>query len=648
MISILREFTKSWIFKGLMVVIALSFVGAGGAYVALGSNNGTNVVTAGKQKVTAQQFKVLFERQKRAYEEQGQSVTTEALVEAGIHTRLLSEMTDRKAIVGWLQKLGVKPSNKLILAEVSKFPAFLNSVTGRFDMDTYRQQLLTNQMTDKEFEAELYDQIAISQFMSTAAAGLKAPRVFTAVDAAFTLQSRDASVFFLSPQNVANPSMPTEAEIAAFYKENQTRFVLPELRTASVITFSTAQYTQEIVVNDDDLRKVYEARRAALATPETRSFVQVRAPDMAAANKISSALKAGRSPEEAARDNKGEVITYTLKPRSAVSDSKVADAAFKMQTGEVSPPVQGTLSIAVLKMGEIKIGSAPSFESVREQLAEEVRRERASEKLNKASNDFSDALAKGEDFDAAARRLGLRVAQLEPMTAEGRTANPNANYSTYAPLVKGVYALQQVGSTSDVESLGEGEYFALKLVAIKPEGAPPLAQVQDQIVMMWMTQKMQDAINAKADEAMARLNKGESLAAVAASYKTNVRSMKGVTRQSAQQQQMPRELMGRIFLSKAGETFRAETPIPTQQGQIPAVAIGRLDGVTQGDSAQTNSMAAMTQAQVDKMVGGDLSALATTSARAAIKAHSNSGIAERALGIDPAPAAKDKTSASKS
>jgi peptidyl-prolyl cis-trans isomerase D len=481
----------------------------------------------------------------------------------------------------------------------------------------------------------------VQQYLSSAQAGLEAPRIYAATTAAYGLQSRDISLFILSPQNVTMPKDPTDVELAAYYKDNQARLSLPEARQVSVIRFSVVDYAKGVQVSEDELRKAYETRRASLATPEVRSFAQVRAPDMGAANKISAAMKAGRSPEDAAKANKGEVISYTLRPQTAVADAKVGDAAFKMQTGEVSAPIQGTLGISVVKMGEIKIGSAPSCEAARPELEQDLRRQMGNEKLNADSNAFATALEKGEDFDAAAKRLGLVVAPLEPITADGM-GQSGTNYSTYGALVKAIFDLPQVGSVSEVLPLGEGEYFALKLNGLRPAGAPPLAQIEGDLRLLWRREKAQEAIEAEAANVMARISKGESLAAVAASYKAEVRSQKGLTRQTAQQMQMPQALAAQVFTAKAGETFRADMPV---QG-IPAVAIGRLDAINQADANQSNAMASMGKSQVTQELGGDIGTLIQAGARTAVKAKSNTDAAYRSLGLDP-PAKSSGASASK-
>src|SRR5689334_14768351 len=120
MITLFREFTKSWIFKGLMVLLVASF-----AVFALrevfSKVGGDNVVTAGSRKITSREFKDDFERYKQNYtqQNQGQSITPEQFVESGDHVQMLNELADQTAFAAWLDSLGVKPSAKMIVAEIA-------------------------------------------------------------------------------------------------------------------------------------------------------------------------------------------------------------------------------------------------------------------------------------------------------------------------------------------------------------------------------------------------------------------------------------------------------------------------------------------------------------------------------------------------
>jgi peptidyl-prolyl cis-trans isomerase D len=629
MITLFREFTKSWIFKGLMVLLVASFAVFGLRDV-FSKVGGDNVVTAGSRKITSREFKDDFERYKQNYtqQNQGQSITPEQFVESGDHVQMLNELADQTAFAAWLDSLGVKPSAKMIVAEIAKIPAFFNSVTGRFDKDTYREMLARNQMTEKQLEDSIADEIASQQYLTASVAGFKAPRIYAASQAAMTLQNRDASIFVVNEKNIAMPAPPTDADITAFYNSRLQQLQLPELRQASLVRFDPASYVKSITIDEAEVRKLYDARLKTLATPETRSFVQVTTQSAADANAISAALKSGQTPEDAAKAHKGQVITYDQKPQTAVPDAKIAAAAFGLKTGEVSGAIQGELGYAVIRMGDIKTGATPSYESVHAELAQEYVKEQAANRVNKDSNAFSDAIRAGKDFEATAKELGLTVLKLEPMTAQGQTNNPQANYSKFTPLVKAIYDLPSAGSASDVEELGDGQYFAVRLDAVKPAGAPPLAQIKGELAQYWMAEKVAGLVQAKADEALARLKKGEAFTAVAASLNAPIKPLNGLNRAMVQQSGLPQALAGRIFGGEANENFT----VPLNQVNI---AVGHIDAIHQADAQQANAMSTAIRGQMTQSIQRDIALTTRSGARTAVKTQIYPNTAVVALGVTP-------------
>jgi len=630
MITLFREFTKSWIFKGLMVLLVASFAIFGLRDV-FGKVGGDNVVTAGSRKITAREFKDDFDRYKQNYtqQNQGQNITPDQFVESGQHVQMLNELADQTAFAAWLDSLGVKPSAKMIVAEIAKIPAFFNSVTGRFDKDTYREMLARNQMTEKQLEDSIADEIASQQYLTASVAGFKAPRIYAASQAAMTLQNRDASIFVVNEKNITMPAPPTDADITAFYNSRLQQLQMPELRQASLVRFDPASYVKSITIDEAEVRKLYDARLKTLATPETRSFVQVTTQSAADANAISAALKSGQTPEAAAKAHKGQVITYDQKPQTAVPDAKIAAAAFGLKTGEVSGAIQGELGYAVIRMGDIKTGATPSYESVHAELAQEYVKEQAANRVNKDSNAFSDAIRAGKDFEATAKELGLTVFKLEPMTAQGQTNNPQVNYATqFMPLVKAIYDLPSAGSASDVEELGDGQYFAVRLDAVKPAGAPPLAQIKGELAQYWMAEKVTGLVQAKADESLARLKKGESFAAVAASLNAPIKPLNGLNRAMVQQSGLPQALAGRIFGGEANENFT----VPLNQVNI---AVGHIDAIHQADAQQANAMSTAIRGQMTQSVQRDIVLTTRSGARTAVKTQIYPNTAVVALGVTP-------------
>jgi len=503
----------------------------------------------------------------------------------------------------------------------------------------YEEALARNGLTVPAFQKEVADQIATAQYGDAAVNGIRAPRIAAVVEAAFTTQTRDASLVLLTPDSVAKPAAPTDADLAAFYKDHLAQLTIPELRQAELVKFDPKEIAATIPADEDALKKAYAAQQSTLGTPEQRTFVEVTAPDAAAANAISAALKAGQSPDAIARAHGGKVIPYAAKAQADVPDTKIAAAAFALKAGDVSGPVTGDFGIGVVKLTDIKPAAVPSYDAVRAKLLADYQQAKAADKINQMVNDFQKAHDAGEPFDTTVQKMGLKVLQLPPMTAQGSTGNPQADYSRFPNVVKDIYDLQ-VGQSSDVEEMGGGQYYALKLVSDKPAGAPPIEQVKTQLAQAWMIEKLAGEVSAAADQAMARLNAGEKLEKVAADLHLTVQALPNLDRNSDTARKLPQGVLGRIFAGKAGETF--QTPADRVH-----VFIGRVDAIHQASPETINTAAAAMRTNFSRSFVQDLGITTRKMARLQVKTQTYPDIAIRAIGATPAGQSSSSVSSSK-
>ncbi|HWU50491.1 MAG TPA: peptidyl-prolyl cis-trans isomerase [Asticcacaulis sp.] len=639
MISLLRDFTKSWIFTALMALLIASFAVFGLRDV-FGSAGVNNVVVAGDRKVSAEEFKTQFDNYKtqQAQQNNGQSISNDDFVKSGLYLQMLDAVANQTAFSAWLDKLGVKATPKMVVQQIAQISAFFNPVTGRFDKDTYHQALAMRQMNQAQFEKDTADQLAVQQYSQAALSGVRAPRILAALEAAYELQSRDARVFTLSPNNVDHPTPPSDKALQDYYNSRKEQLSLPELRTASIVRFSASDYAKSVTATDADLKALYDKELPTLKTAETRSFTEISAPDAASANAIAADLKAGKSPADAAKAHKGNVIPFTDKAQSDIPDAKIAAAAFALPKGQVSGAVQGDLGYAVIRMDDVKGGGTPSFDSVRAKLADDYRQNKAADMVNDLVHKFQDARDAGDDFTATAAKLNLKVAQLPPMSAQGKTGNTQVDYSQYPDVVKAIFDLGAVGAASDVTRLADGEYFALKLDAIKPAGPPPLDEIKPELAQYYMMEKMSEAVQKKAEEAKARLDKGEDFAKVAASYNAPVQTLNGLDRAKARQSNIPDALASRIFAGQAGDSFQT---VADKSGLV--YALGRIDAIHQADAGAANTMAANARLQMGQLISRDVASVTETAARDLVKTRTYPATAAQALGVTPPTAKADKT-----
>jgi peptidyl-prolyl cis-trans isomerase D len=133
-------------------------------------------------------------------------------------------------------------------------------------------------------------------------------------------------------------------------KEHADRLTRPETRVLSIMRVSAQALEPSVAVDQAEVQKTFNFRKDTLATPETRSIVQIVAPDAKAAGVIAQRLAKGDQPAVVASAYGRQPVMIADKPKSALPDRKVADAAFSLAVGQASGPITGDLGVSVIKV----------------------------------------------------------------------------------------------------------------------------------------------------------------------------------------------------------------------------------------------------------------------------------------------------------
>lgn len=628
MLATIRNFAKSPIGVGLFVLLILSF-GVWGVHDVFRGRISNAVVTAGSRTVTPAQYKREFDTYRKGLEQQvGQPVTQEIAVENHLDTRLLDELASQEAFAGLLSKIGLRPADSLMKAELEKIPAFFDQVSGRFDKTLYVQKLGENQFTAPEFEQRMRDDIAQNHFATGIVNGLRVPRAYTALGAVLDMESRDVGVFAVDPRSVAQPPLPTDAQLNQFMKDNAAQLMRPEFRVLTLVRFSPAMVSQTLPIDEAELKKRFDYRKDTLSRPETRTIAQIPVKDAKTGQAVADRLKKGENPSLVAKSIGVEAIIYPDKPRTAIADSKVGAAAFTLPQGGVQV-VQGDLGMAVVIVGAVTPGHSVTLEEVRPALEAELRKDAAAQKVYDISQVYDDAHAGGASLAEAAKKAGAPTITVGPVTEQGQGLDGKPIPGVTPQMLKTAFTLA-AGTDSEIEDAGQGEYYALRVEKVIPKALPPLADVKPQLMRVWMLREMTKRLQAKADELAARVRKGESLEAVAGSVGQKVLRATNLDRQNAgQNKALSQDALQKAFTAKAGEVFTAEN------GQAFGLVVGKLEAIHAPSGPTLARATEDLRPQVTMALFREIGADARRYARTELKVKVNPAQARAALGLEP-------------
>ena len=204
-------------------------------------------------------------------------------------------------------------------------------------------------------------------------------------------------------------------------------------------------------------------------------------------------------------------------------------------------------------------------------------------------------------------------------------------------LVQVAFSLPQ-GGESEIEDEGNGEYFAVRVEKIIPKALPALDEVRARLTQVWMARETAKALQAKADQLVARLKKGESLEAVAASVNSQVSHAAGLDRQNAaQNKELSQEALGKTFGAKPGEVFTAEN------AKAFGLIVAKLEALHAPVPAQIARITEDSRPQMTMAIFREIGVDARKAARNTIKPKIYPNVARAALGLEPIDPKAKKT-----
>lgn len=571
MLASARAFAKSWPAKLLLgaLVIGLGIFGVEQAFTS--GQWSTAVIKAGGREVSPIDFKREFDaRRKEGEARAGRPITPAEMAEAGVHKVIAERMARQESLLDILHRIGLRPGDRLMADQLRQMQAFFNPITGAFDEKAFQDVLRREGYTKPQFDRQMRDQLTLMHFGDAMSIGLRAPRIMGALQAGYSMETRDLSLFVLGQNAIQMPGQPTDAQLEQFIRENQDRLRQPERRRVTLVLFTAKAVASQVSVPEDEVQRRFEARRAALSQGERRSFVQIALPDPRAAPRVIAGLRAGQDPRALAAAAGGQAVVYTEKAQSAVPDPAVAQAAFSLQPGQVSNLIQGRLGASVVKVNAVAPAREATLDEYRDQIVAAVRQEQEAEAIYAAVGKFDEAREKGVPLLEAARQAGAQIYSVPaPMTAQG--VAPNGRPLGWPePILRTAFELPPGGESDTAEEVGDGrgEYFAVKVDQVYPSGLPTVAKDREDLTRAWQINELRRRAEAKAQELAARVQRGESIQAVAASVGAQVQTRRNVPRQAGQN--MPADLIGKLFSGKKGDAF------PAQVGPL-AFVVGRID-----------------------------------------------------------------------
>ncbi|MGG5818661.1 SurA N-terminal domain-containing protein [Falsiroseomonas sp. HW251] len=521
MISWFRKLAQSWVSRILFLLLVLSFGIWGIEDVVRNIWRESAVVRMEGGNIEVPEAQSAARRELQRIQRQlGPSFEADAAIREAVARQALEGLIGGRAQRLEASRLGVSVPDDQVAEYVRSIPSF--QTAGRFDRMILDQFLRQNDMNEAMFLQLVRDDLQRIQLVGAVRAGAPAPASLARALFDWEAEQRVAQVVELPLVDAPEPAAPTEAQIERFYTNNPQQFSTPELREAVVAVLSADVLADQVEVPEEELRQAYEARRSQFETPEKRAIEQALLPTEDAAKAIASAW--AQNPDfaavrQAAQAAGGSAAALGTLARDDLPLPELAAAAFAAPDGGVTQPVRSPFGWHVLRVTGITPGTTVPFEQASDQLREEMALEKAADLAFDRANKVEDAIAGGATLEEAARRYGMAVATVRTDArgndAEGGPVGLPVPVAGRPETLRLIFTTEP-GRAPRLQELRQGEAFvAIEVRAVVPPAVKPLAEVEADVRLAFLTDARKRFQEERAGALMAAMREGKTLAQAA-------------------------------------------------------------------------------------------------------------------------------------
>jgi len=534
MLESLRKAAGTWVAKLLLVILVVSFAvwGISGSLVNGIVSNA--VITAGNTSVTATDFRLAYNRQLNLLSQQfGQQLTREQAQAMGVEDQVLAQLVAGALLDEQAKAMGLGLSKDRLANLTAEDPAF-QGPDGKFDRERFLYLLQQIGMRPEDYFNNRANVAIRQQIIDASTDGLKAPDTFLRAVALY--RGEDRTVEYISiPRSIVEPvEEPADDVLAKWFDTVKARYAAPEYRKVAYVKLEPEDISDPASVTDDQVREDYEKNKARFTTPETRAIEQLVFASADKAKAAKDAIAAGKTFEQAMTDEGKTAADVQLGvlAKDKVPDAAIAEAAFKLQSGQVSDPVQGAFGTVLVRVTAINPEVVKPLAEVSDQIRKDIALGEANRILLDVHDSYEDARAGGASLKEAADKTKLKLVTIDAVDVTGKRPDETIinDLPSSAELLRAAFEAEPNTENQPI-NVGSNGFVFYEVEGITPARERPLDEVKAKAIADWKTEQADSRLADKLKEFQKRVTDGATLDVVAGELKLEKQTKRGLKRE---------------------------------------------------------------------------------------------------------------------
>ncbi len=529
MLEKLRKQAAKILMSLLFGLLIMSFAIWGIGDIFRGSSQTTTVAEVGGAEIDAQTFSQYLTRDINRLQTQfGARLEIDQIRALGIVERLLQELITGTLLDEQAYGMGMVISQDQMKQRIVSEPMFQDE-TGRFDRALFDQALQISNLSETAYVIGVERDLLREQLGTAASGAVRVSRRFVEDFYRYRDERRVAETITVPRGGGEAFPEPDDAALQAVLTSRADRFQTPEVRSLTLIELRAEDLLDEVRVSDEELQDEFDARRAEFAKPERRSLEQVLFDTEAEAAAFKTALDGGREFAAAAEALELSPVVLAELSQAELSGqmADLAEAAFALQAGQVTEPIESPFGWHVVRVTEILPPYEAVFEDQREVLQAEIAERYAVDSLISLANQLDDELGAGDELEEAADSLGLAVTNLRGLDRTGATPTTTAATTSTTTsageqpdlpqsddFLRDVFAAE-IGETSLLSETPDGGYFVFRVDRATPPALRTLDEVRTEVLDLWRLEEARQHALIQAEALADQVRLGSDMAGIA-------------------------------------------------------------------------------------------------------------------------------------
>lgn len=496
MLQMIRDRATGWLAWTIIILICIPFALWGiNEYIEPRQN--LTVAKVNDAEIGYYQYRSAYQQQRMQLQEMfGGSLPASMFDDAQLRRETLDALINDEVLVQQSVGNGLRVGDAQLANAIRSLPVFQRD--GAFSQAAYDGFLRSRGTSAEAFELDLRRSILSEQVITA----LRRTAIVTESELETALrivnEERRFRALRIDPASLSVPQ-PSEQDIVAWFEANPQLYLQPEQVKVRYLLITRDDAAATVTVDEAELRAIYEQRKASYGTVEQRAARHIllelgldASEDETQAARVRleqlrERIAAGEDFAELAKEHSqdpgsapsgGDLGTFTR----GMMDPAFEEAAFALDEGAISDLVRSRFGWHLIQVTAIEPEQVRSFEEVRDDVLDEVRRGHADQVFADQVERLANlSFEHPESLEVAAQALAV-----QPQISEffSRAGDGASGIATEEKVRAAAFSDEVInaGNNSNLIELDSDRVLVLRLDERTASRARALDEVREQVV----------------------------------------------------------------------------------------------------------------------------------------------------------------------